>query len=129
MERLMKIENRMLIATATIIILLAAGAVALRAADRYTGLVTASQIASTGSPGYWERTLNCHDETECSRRLVEAGGHYVLLTSQGVMELSDQDKAAEYAGMAVIVDGTLGSNNTIDVANIQPYSSPERGAQ
>jgi hypothetical protein len=89
-----------------------------------TGKVTASQIASTGSIGVWEKHLNCHGEADCARTLVRAGGKYVLVTSKGTFGLSDQAKAAEVAGQGVTVAGNIDpSKKTVTVADMEPFNS------
>jgi hypothetical protein len=73
------------------------------------GDITASQIASTGGPssiGMWIKKLNCRQESDCAQRLVEAGGKYVLFTDNGTYDLSDQSRAAQFAGSLVTVKGT-----------------------
>jgi hypothetical protein len=97
----------------------------VRAQDQksYSGIVTASQIASTGSIGTWEKKLNCHGEADCARKLVRAGGTYVLITSKGVYTLSDQTKAAQFAAQRVTVTGGFDkSKKTIEVADVQMYN-------
>src|ERR1700722_3825550 len=105
---------------------LAMGFAAAQAKTSYVGVVTASQIASTGGLsgiGVWMKKLNCHDDAECSRQLVRAGGKYVLLTSKGTYQLSDQTKAAQFAGMRVNVTGEFDSpKKTIEVADVQVYN-------
>jgi hypothetical protein len=89
-----------------------------------TGKVTASQIASTGSIGVWEKHLNCHGEADCARTLVRAGGKYVLVTSKGTYGLSDQAKAAQFAGQGVTVAGNIDpSKKTVTVADMEPFNS------
>ena len=89
-----------------------------------SGKVTASQIASTGSIGIWEKHLNCHGEADCARTLVRAGGKYVLVTSKGTYALSDQVKAAQFAGQGVTVAGNIDtSKKTVAVANMEVYNS------
>jgi hypothetical protein len=114
-------------------LLVAAGAAQNQ--NMYTGTVTASQIVSTGgssSIGLWEKKLNCHDEADCARRLVGAGGKYVLVTNKGVYTLSDQAKAAQFVAQRVTVTGSFDtSRKTIEVAEVQPYnaSTVSAGAQ
>jgi hypothetical protein len=90
-----------------------------------SGVVTASQIASYGSGvATWEKKLNCHGEADCAKRLVGAGGKYVLVTNKGVYALSDQSKAAQFVAMRVTVSGTLDTpKKTIEVAEVAPYNS------
>jgi hypothetical protein len=89
----------------------------------YTGTVTASQIASTGSIGMWEKKLNCHGEADCAARLVRAGGKYVLVTSAGVYQLSDQNKAARFVAQQVTVTGSFDrTKKSIEVADVQLYN-------
>jgi hypothetical protein len=93
------------------------------------GVVTASQIASTGSIGIFEKKLNCHGEADCARRLVNAGGKYVLVTTKGTYQLSDQAKAAEFAGKEVTVAGNFdNSKKTVEVADVQIYNSSAASA-
>jgi hypothetical protein len=89
-----------------------------------SGIVTASQIVSNGTGvGIWEKKLNCHGEADCARRLVAAGGKYVLVTNQGVYALNDQAKAAQFVAMKVTINGTLDtSKKTIEVATVAPYN-------
>ena len=84
-----------------------------------SGKVTASQIASTGSIGIWEKHLNCHGEADCARTLVRAGGKYVLVTSKGTYGLSDQAKAAKFAGQGVTVAGMEPYNSSAASAGVQ----------
>jgi hypothetical protein len=89
-----------------------------------SGRVTASQIASTGTVGIWEKKLNCHGEADCARVLVRAGGKYVLVTSKGTYGLSDQAKAAEYAGQGVTVAGNFdASKKNVAVAEMEPFNA------
>jgi len=98
----------------------------------YSGVITASQIASTGgssSLGLWMKKLNCHDERDCAQRLVGAGGKYVLVTAKGVYPLSDQTKAALFAGSRVTVAGTYDrSKKTIEVADVHAYNASATSA-
>jgi hypothetical protein len=98
----------------------------------YVGVITASQIASTGgssSLGLWMKKLNCHGERDCAQRLVGAGGKYVLVTAKGVYPLSDQTKAALFAGARVTVAGTYDpSKRTIEVADVQAYNASAASA-
>jgi len=114
---------------ATLLLCFAVGFLAAQTQRTYSGRVTASQIASTGSLGTWEKRLNCHGEAECARQLVRAGGKWVLVTSKGVYQLSDQTKAAQFAAMRVTVSGTFDNpKKTIEVADVQPYNSPATSA-
>jgi hypothetical protein len=108
---------------AALLAFLVVGSVAAQGQKSYTGIVTASQIASTGSVGTWEKKLNCHGEADCARRLVRAGGDYVLVTSKGVYTLSDQTKAAQFVAQRVAVTGAFDkSTKTIEVADVQIYN-------
>jgi uncharacterized protein DUF5818 len=110
---------------AAVISLVAVGAFAAQDQHTYTGIVTASQIASTGGVGIWEKKINCHGEADCARRLVGAGGKWVLVTEKGVYQLSDQKKAAHYVAQAVTITGTFDtSDRTIEVADVQIYNTP-----
>jgi hypothetical protein len=107
---------------AALLVLFAAGSVAAQT-HSYTGIVTASQIASTGSVGMWEKHLICHGEADCARVLVRAGGKYVLSTSKGVYALSDQNKAGQFVAQRVTVSGSFDSTKkTIEVADVQIYN-------
>jgi len=82
------------------------------------GDITASQVASTGGPssiGIWIKKLNCHQESDCAQRLVEAGGKYVLFTDKGTYDLSNQSQAAHFAGRLVTVKGTYDKYRSSDV--------------
>jgi len=59
---------------------------------------------------------------DCSRICVEHyGSHYVLEDKkQNVFNLDDQKKAAEFAGLHVIVTGDLVSKDSIRVVAIKP---------
>jgi len=104
--------------------LVAVTAFAAQEQKSYTGIVTASQIASTGGVGIWEKKLNCHGEADCAQRLVAAGGKYVLVTTKGVYQLSDQKKAARYVAQAVTITGPFDSSSkTIEVADVQIYNA------
>jgi hypothetical protein len=101
----------------------ATGLVAAQNQSSMTGVVTASQIASTGSVGTWEKKLNCHGEADCAQRLVQAGGKYVLVTNKGVYAMSDQSKAAQFVARQVTVSGIFNSEKkTIEVADVQMYN-------
>jgi hypothetical protein len=105
--------------------LLAVGLFAAQGQGSRTGYVTASQIASTGTIGIWQKKLNCHDQVDCAQRLVGAGGKWVLVTNTGVYQLSDQSKAARYVAQVVTVTGTFdNSKKTIEVADVQIYTAP-----
>ena len=109
---------------AALLALFAMGSVAVAAQNQasYTGRVTASQLASGVSIAIWEKTLHCQGEADCARRLVGAGGKYVLVTSKGVYQLSDQTKAAQFVAQAVTVNGAFDSSKkTIEVADVQTY--------
>lgn len=109
--------------------LVAVAAFAAQEQKSYTGIVTASQIASTGGVGIWEKKLNCHGEADCAQRLVAAGGKYVLVTTKGVFQLSDQKKAAHYVAQAVTITGPFDSSSkTIEVADVQIYNSSAQSA-
>jgi hypothetical protein len=108
---------------AALLAFLTVGSVAAQDQKSYSGTVTASQIASTGSIGIWEKHLNCHGEADCARRLVRAGGKYVLVTSKGVYALSDQTRAAQFVAQKVTVTGAFDSSKkTIEVADVQIYN-------
>jgi len=109
---------------AAVLTLLAVGFLAAaQDQNSYTGTVTASQIASTGSVRLWEKKLNCHGEADCAQRLVRAGGKYVLVTSAGVYQLSDQNKAARFVAQQVTITGTFDrTKKTIEVADVQLYN-------
>jgi Protein of unknown function (DUF5818) len=114
---------------AAVISLVAVGMFASQNQSSYTGIVTASQIASTGGVGIWEKKINCHGEADCARRLVAAGGKYVLVTQKGVYQLSDQKKAGRYVAQAVTITGTFDtSDKTIEVADVQIYNEPATDA-
>ncbi|MGD0841088.1 MAG: DUF5818 domain-containing protein [Candidatus Acidiferrales bacterium] len=114
---------------AAVFSLVAVAAFAAQEQKSYTGIVTASQIASTGGVGIWEKKLNCHGEADCAQRLVAAGGKYVLVTTKGVYQLSDQKKAAHYVAQAVTISGPFDSSTkTIEVADVQIYNSSSQSA-
>lgn len=123
----MRISGRILMLGVAAVSVFAASS-AVRAAQSeksYTGIVTASQMASTGSSslGLWEKKLNCHGQVDCAQRLVKAGGKYVLVTSKGTFKLNDQTKAAQYVAQRVTVTGDFdNSKKTIEVANIDVYN-------
>lgn len=108
-------------ATLAFVALLATGAMAAQNEAKYTGVVTANQIASGFSVGFWEKKLNCHGEQDCAQRLVKSGGKYVLVTSKGVFQLNDQAKAAQFVARQVTVTG-VASKGSIAVADIQTPS-------
>jgi hypothetical protein len=110
--------KKTLAATVAFAALLAVGSAAAQKQASYTGIVTANQIASGLSVGFWEKKLNCHGEQDCAQRLVKSGGKYVLVTSKGVFELSDQTKAAQFVARQVTVTGAV-EKNTIEVADMQ----------
>ena len=124
--------KKMVVSLAGLLLFLAMTSVAAHAQSSYSGTVTASQIASTGGSsglGIWMKKLNCHNEADCSRVLVRAGGKYVLVTSKGVYQLSDQSKAALFAGNQVTVNGDLNNKQkTIEVANMELSNSTATSA-
>jgi hypothetical protein len=129
-ENIMTTTRSFVISLIGMFAVLFVASVATRAQSGYTGFVTASQIASTGSGiGIWQKKLNCHDEADCAQRLVAAGGKYVLVTSKGVFQLSDQKKAALYAGHSVTVNGVFDTQKkSIEVADMQLYNSTTTSA-
>jgi cytoskeletal protein RodZ len=55
--------------------------------------------------------------------VVKAGGKYVLKTSDMKYQLDDQEKAKQFVGQQVKVNGTLDSNtSTIHISDISPTS-------
>jgi hypothetical protein len=55
--------------------------------------------------------------------VVKAGGKYVLKTSDMNYMLDDQQKAKQFVGQQVKVNGTLdGNTSTIHVSDISPTS-------
>lgn len=110
--------KKTLAATVALAALFVVGSAAAQKQASYTGIVTANQIASGFSVGFWEKRLNCHGEQDCAQRLVKAGGKYVLVTSKGVFELSDQAKAAQFVARQVTVTGAV-EKKTIEVADMQ----------
>ena len=55
--------------------------------------------------------------------VVKAGGKYVLKTSDMSYQLDDQDKAKQFVGQQVKVNGSLDSNTSpIHVSDIAPMS-------
>jgi hypothetical protein len=117
-------KNSLTAGFAALLVLLAVGSAGAHNKS-YSGTVIASQIASWGSVGIWEKKLNCHGEADCSRALVRAGGKYVLATGNGTYALSDQTMAARYAAQKVTVMGAFDSSKkTIEVAGMQVYNSP-----
>jgi hypothetical protein len=115
--------KRMLAGFAALLALVAVGSAAAQNQRSLTGTVTASQIASMGSIGTFEKRLNCHGEADCAQRLVQAGGKYVLVTTKGTYQLSDQVKAAQFVAKQVTVAGTFdNTKKTIQVADVQVYN-------
>jgi hypothetical protein len=111
---------------------LALGAAGFAAAQTHTtisGYVTASQMSSSGSLLRFQKALNCHGEADCANRLVAAGGKYVLVTTKGVYQLSDQAKAAQFVAKDVTINGVFdNSKNTIAVADMQVYNPTSTNA-
>jgi hypothetical protein len=111
------------------LVFVAVGAAAAQNQSSVSGHVTASQIASTGSVGMWEKKLNCHGEADCAQVLVRAGGKYVLVTPKGTYQLSDQTKAAQFVARKVTVAGNVNNTKkTIEVADVQVYNSSATSA-
>ena len=55
--------------------------------------------------------------------MVKAGGKYVLKTSDMNYQLDDQEKAKQFVGQQVKVNGTLDtSTSTIHISDISPIS-------
>ena len=124
-------RSNFLLGCAALLVFASAGFSAAQNQSSITGIVTASQLASTGttSVGTWEKKLNCHGEADCARVLVRAGGKYVLVTSRGTYQLNNQVQAAQFAGQAVTVAGNFSNQKkTVDVADMQLYKSSTTSA-
>jgi hypothetical protein len=125
-------KKSMLAGFAAVLALATVGIAAAQGQTSVSGHVTASQIASGVSVGMWEKHLNCHGEADCATRLVQAGGKYVLVTNNGVYNLSDQAKAGQFVARQVTINGVFDSSRkTIEVADVQVYnpSSTNAGLQ
>ena len=61
--------------------------------------------------------------TSFTGTVVKAGGKYVLKTSDMNYQLDDQEKAKQFVGQQVKVNGTLDSNTSmIHISDISPLS-------
>jgi len=125
-------KKSMLAGFAALLAFATGGIAAAQGQTSISGRVTASQIASGVTVGMLEKHLNCHGEADCAARLVQAGGKYVLVTTKGVYNLSDQSKAAQFVARQVTINGVFDSSKkTIEVADVQIYnpSSTNAGLQ
>jgi hypothetical protein len=82
----------------------------------FTGTITDSECAD----GYHGRMRMGDTDAECARACIEAhGGGYLLYDGISAYGLSDQQKAAAFAGQRVAVTGTLDApTRTIAVVSI-----------
>jgi hypothetical protein len=92
-----------------------AGALAVSAANSYTGYITDSKCgAKAAHEGARECTIKC----------VKAGSKYVFVNDadKKVYEIDDQKKVAEHAGHHVMVKGTVTGDklklNSIEMAAV-----------
>jgi len=92
----------------------------------FKGEIMDSMCASMGghSPGGYEAT-HTHSPEDCTLACVKAGSKFVLYNpaKKTTMELSDQEKARDFAGKKVNVKGTYDkATKTIHVDEIQAAS-------
>lgn len=95
-------------------------------ARTFTGEIWDSDCAKMGSHEQMMKGEGAKDAKECTLNCVEKmGSKFVLYdkAKKATYELSDQDKAKEYAGQRVRVTGTYDSaSKTIQVQTIKPAS-------
>ena len=92
----------------------------------FKGEIMDSMCASMGghAPGGYEAT-HTHTPKDCTLACVKAGSKFVLYNSakKTALQLSDQEKAGEFAGQKVTVTGTYDkATKTIQVGNIEAAS-------
>lgn len=104
------------------------------AARSFNGIVMDSGCAQMGSHEAMEtqhgmtasKELTGDEARKCADTCVQAGAKYVLYnpSSKATYQLSDQDKAKEYAGDSVKVNGSFDTaSKTITVQSITPSKS------
>lgn len=105
-----------------------------KTARSFNGIVMDSGCAQLGSHAQMEtqhkmtpsKSLTGDEARKCADACVQAGAKYVLYNpaNKTTYQLSDQDKAKEYAGESVRVNGSYdAASKTITVENIAKRSS------
>ena len=93
-------------------------------ARSFTGEIWDSDCAKAGSHEEMMKGEGSHNAKECTLECVSGMGSKFVLYNKAtktIYELSDQDKAKEYAGQRVRVTGTYDSaSKTIQVQSIKP---------
>jgi hypothetical protein len=81
------------------------------------------QSAQPSAPSPDSPSMQATQGSSFAGTVVKAGSKYVLKTTDMNYQLDDQQKAKQYDGQQVKVNGTLDSNtSTIHVADISPAS-------
>lgn len=114
---------RILILLFTVSVLFAIASSAAPQDTSFSGEIMDSQCAQMGSHKSMMKQEGAKNAKECSDACVKAGGKYVLYDAgtKTVYELDDQDKAKEFSGEKVTVDGTK-SGKSIHVSRIKRQS-------
>jgi ATP-dependent protease HslVU (ClpYQ) peptidase subunit len=97
----------------------------VRAADRtFTGEIMDSQCAQMASHDNMMKGEGATNAKECAIACVKSGGKYALYDSAAkrAYKLDNQKKAGSFAGQKVTITGTLDSDDSIEVKNIQAGS-------
>ncbi len=84
-----------------------AGALALSAAQTFTGVITDSMCGKDHS------AMNVSPDSKCVIECVKHGSKYALSDGKNVYLLSDQKTPEKYAGQKVTIPGTLNATTTI----------------
>jgi Protein of unknown function (DUF5818) len=102
-----------------------AGLGVARAADRtFTGEIMDSQCAQMGAHDNMMKGMGATNAKECAIACVKSGGKYALYdpSAKRAYQLDNQKKAGSFAGQKVTVTGSLDSDDSIHVKNIQAGS-------
>ena len=84
---------------------------------------TPSPDSSSSMPNSQGSSMQNTQGSSFTGTVVKAAGKYVLKTSDMAYQLDDQDKAKQFVGQQVKINGTLdNSTSTIHVSDISPIS-------
>ena len=116
----------LLLSTGLVALQLWAGQVNQAGQKVFTGEITDSFCAKTGSHEEMMNEMKSmgRDKQTCAQKCAQIGGRYVFYdpARKVVYTLDDQGKAAAFAGLDVRVLGTL-ENNQLKIASIESGSS------
>ena len=116
----------LLLSTGLVALQLWAGQVNQAGQKVFTGEITDSFCAKTGSHEEMMNEMKSmgRDKQTCAQKCAQIGGRYVLYdpARKAVYTLDDQGKAAAFAGLDVRVLGTL-ENNQLKITSIESGSS------